>query len=112
MSLSDDLLQFYAPDGPERVGFVLMNDEIVEVKNVHPNPEHAFDVDANDIIWYEDRVKATWHTHPGSSSNLSGDDYVAFTNWPLVCHYIIGADGLRQYVVIEGRVEDHSARAS
>lgn len=94
-----DLSQFYAPSGPERVGFILDNDEIVEVDNVSVTPEDGFEVSAEDLVRFEGRTVATWHTHPNETSNLSLDDYLGFLNWPDLRHYIIGNDGVKAFVV-------------
>lgn len=93
------LVDFYAPDGPERVGFILRSGEIVEVKNVSNDPLNAFAVEPEELIRLEDEMVASWHTHPGVTSNLSGDDYAAFKSWPDLLHYIIGKGGVTCYSV-------------
>lgn len=111
----DKLLSFYTPTGPERVGFVLRSGEVVEVKNTAKDTDNAFAVSAEDLIAYEDEMVATFHTHPSCTSNLSGEDYVAFRNWPSVKHFIIGSDGVACYsvtssgVVLRDEAEDCSA---
>lgn len=97
------LLDFYKEDGQERVGFVLLDNSVIEVQNTHPNPDNHFDVSAADLIEYEDKIAGTWHTHPGKNSNLSVDDQAAFAMYPEATHYIIGNDGVRSY-----RFEGHS----
>ncbi len=94
-----DLSQFYAPSGPERVGFILDSGEIVEVENVSVTSEEGFEVSAENLIRFEAGAVATWHTHPGESSNLSLDDYLGFLNWPDLRHYIVGSDGTKAFVV-------------
>lgn len=87
----------------ERVGFIV-DDEIVEVKNIHPDPENGFQVSATDLKEYAERASATWHTHPGHTSNLSVEDYHTFLNWPGLRHFIIGTDGVSEYYVIDDEV--------
>jgi proteasome lid subunit RPN8/RPN11 len=106
-SLKNKLLEMYAPTGEERVGFVLGNGKVVEVKNISADPERSFMIQTSDIEKYlikQPKLKATWHTHPGKNSNLSVSDYVGFQNYPDVAHYIIGSDGIRKYVVEDGAV--------
>lgn len=91
------LREFYTDSGPERVGFILTDETVVEVKNNHPNPELGFDISAEDLIKFEDSVTATWHTHPNTNANLSVHDEGAFWMYPDLVHYIIGNDGIRSY---------------
>lgn len=98
----------------ERVGVVLRDGTIVEMLNVSPQPEESFLVDPAEMLRYEDEMVATWHTHPKTDSNLSGDDYLTFTMWPDQLHLIIGTDGVKGYVVKKGSVvndarKDHPA---
>lgn len=97
------LLNLY--EGPlERVGFILKNDEIVEVENICEDPTQGFDVRGEDLIKYAGDAAATWHTHPDEDSNLSAGDWHSFRNWPELDHYIIGKDGVTKYVVEDGDV--------
>ena len=98
------LLDFYAPEGPERVGFILLSGEMVEVENIYAAPNDGFSISTEDLIKYETLARATFHTHPGITSNLSGEDYKAFKCWPSYTHYIIGKDGVRSYSVNSGGV--------
>lgn len=100
----DALREFYADEGPERVGLILRDGTIVELENVATNPEEAFDVRPEDLIRYEDEMVATWHTHPGASPNLSLDDHMAINNWPMLEHYIIGQGSTRRYTVRNGSI--------
>ena len=98
-------MNFPQADGPhERVGFVLEGDEVVEVENIHADPENGFRVRGEDIAKYAMGAKATWHTHPGQSGNLSMEDYYTFLNWPELRHFIIGTDGVAEYYVEDGEV--------
>lgn len=51
---------------------------------------------------------ATFHTHPGQSANLSYEDYESFMGYPYLTHYIIGADGIKSYRVVNGRLLNES----
>ena len=97
----DDL---YDDQGPERVGFVLLDGSIVEVENIAEDPENGFDVKPSDMVAYASVASATWHTHPGSHNNLSVKDYNAFKSWPQLDHYVIGKNGTRCYQVVDGDV--------
>ena len=85
----------------ERVGFVLKDGEVVEVTNHSETPEVAFRVSMEDIEKYENDAIATWHTHPGSSKNLSVSDFYTFLSWPHLDHYIVGVNGVQRYYVDE-----------
>lgn len=89
------LSSLYNTEGPERVGFITKDNEIIEVPNVCQTPTEGFVVDTQDIIKYSEVSIATWHTHPSASSNLSNEDDVLVKNWPHLLHYIIGKDGVR-----------------
>lgn len=100
--LEEELVKFYSNDGPERGGFVLGDGFVVERPNASPDPQGSFCLSAEDLIKHEAFAVATWHTHPGASANLSGDDYIAFRNWSNLKHYIIGNNGVRCYAVDDG----------
>lgn len=104
MSGIEDRLKEFLTDGSERVGFVLDDGTIVEVENESPSPEDSFLVPPESLVEYEDRVIATWHTHPTGSSNLSVDDLEGFKSWPDWVHYVVGVDGVRSFRVDQGRV--------
>ena len=92
------LKSFYHHEGIERVGFVLASNKIREVRNVSPEPEYGFLVDPKDTIEaLKDSAWATWHTHPNQDSNLSGEDYRNFMNWPDLVHFIVGSDSVKGY---------------
>ncbi len=101
---NDLLREFYAAEGNERVGFVLDDGSVVEVENEAPEPATSFDICTEDLITFGDRAGATFHTHPGSSSNLSVEDHIAFTSWPDLIHNIVGSDGLSSYKIDGGKV--------
>lgn len=99
-----DMAQFYSSNGPERVGFLLKDGKVVEVENIASDPLQAFQVSADDLLKYEGKAAATWHTHPGATRNLSVADYHTFLAWPELEHYIIGSNGVRHYQVRDGEV--------
>lgn len=92
------LKHVYNAQGAERVGFI-QDSRIIEVPNYSVNSEEGFLVGVADNIKYTDdpATQATWHTHPGALSNLSGDDFETFRMWPDYHHFIIGSDGVRCY---------------
>lgn len=94
--------RFYAESGFERVGFILPN-RVVEVPNYCPTPEAGFIISPDDILTFSEKAWATWHTHPGSPSNLSGDDFNMFREWPDLCHFIAGKDQVRCYKYDQSR---------
>ena len=100
------LLEFYEDDilAPERCGFVGLEDEILECKNICHEPANGFDFSGEDLLRYEDQVKASWHTHTGTNCNLTSDDRASFLNYPSLSHYIVGSDGVACYVVEGGQV--------
>ena len=105
---------FWEP-GEERCGIVDLNLEIVEVQNRAEDPENTFAFQLEDL---ENGAKATWHTHPSTSANLSIPDYRFFQSWPEMLHFIVGAEEVRCYQVLDGIVycvedeEDYSPRES
>jgi proteasome lid subunit RPN8/RPN11 len=100
VNLTFKLKKFLTGD-KERVGFVLKTGQIVEVPNVCAEPEKGFLVRAEDLLKYEGKIAATWHTHPQGTAVLSVGDYDSFKNWPEWRHYIIGTDGVTEYYVDE-----------
>lgn len=95
---------FYSPDGPERVGFILKDGNLVEVENIASDPVQGFKVKGEDLLKCVSDAKATWHTHPGETFNLSVSDYIAFKSYPKLTHFIIGSNGVREYYVENGEV--------
>lgn len=105
-----DLFDYYSGE-EERCGFVI-DGAIFELPNVHPEPKMGFEIDPRDIIRYVTQIDAIWHTHPGSSSVLSGEDKRYMKMWPDVFHWVIGEDGMSKYKVEDGVVinADHIPR--
>lgn len=79
---------------------------LIEVPNISPHPENSFMVQGADILKYalSGEAIATWHTHPKKDANLTVEDHEMFLNYPDLEHYIVGTDGVRSYVVKNGRV--------
>ena len=96
----------------ERCGFILSSGEVVELENVHPEPKTGFEIDAEEILRYIDDIAVIWHTHPGSTGVLSGEDKLCILQWPNISHAIVGEDGIRTYKVVDGAVvnESHISR--
>lgn len=100
----NSLLDFYSDEGPERCGLIMSNGDIVELINAAEDPLEAFEISGADLIKYEDVAIASWHTHPGQSSQLSLDDYAGFLNYPNFQHHIVGKNGVTSYAVINKRI--------
>ena len=99
-SFSIRLRGYWAPD-VERCGVISRNLRIREVQNRSEDPKNTFAFQLKDL---ENGVKATWHSHPVTTANLSIDDYRFFQAWPEMLHFIIGVDGVRCYQVHDGIV--------
>lgn len=94
------LLEYFSDsDKLERCGVILKNGIILESVNIHSKPETGFHVDPAILVDNEDDLAACWHTHPGSTANLSQADYDTFLTWPDLVYYIVGVDGIRCFVV-------------
>lgn len=79
-------------DTVERCGLILKRGKTVEITNVAAEPETSFEMSPDEIFPYvkKGNIIGTWHTHPQSDPNLSGDDYYGFLCWPDLFHVIIG----------------------
>lgn len=103
-----ELLCFYSNKGPERGGIVTKLG-LVELKNVCEDPINGFELSYEDLDKLDEiNTLATFHTHPGSSSNLSHEDYESFMSYPRLTHYIIGEDGISTYKVLNGMLINES----
>jgi len=97
-------------DTEERCGLILKDGTVVDIPNVADDPKTSFEMDLAAAIEHldADTVAATWHTHPESDPNLSGEDYSCFLSWPDLEHVIVGIlDGktvVRRYRVEQGLV--------
>lgn len=100
---ADSFQNLYKNDGPERVGFIA-DGEVVEVTNIHPDPQNFFEVSLEELEQYLDKASAIWHTQPNRTSQLSYEDYLGFINFPEHEHIVIGLDGFRVYKVEDGQV--------
>lgn len=94
-------------DTEERCGVILKDGKIVEIPNVAKDKENSYLMDNDQVLPFikNDKVAATWHTHPQSDPNLSGEDYNGFLGWPDLEHYIIGRRK-NKTVVMKFKVED------
>jgi hypothetical protein len=85
--------------GPERGGVILDDGSVVEFINLADDPENLAVFDVGQLIPYEHRVVASWHTHPDASATLTTEDWETFRGWPAWLHAIVGTDGVRWYAV-------------
>jgi proteasome lid subunit RPN8/RPN11 len=99
----NELLDYLEGD-KERVGFVLQDGTIVEVPNQAAVPEEGFDVSGEHILKHLYEAKATWHTHPNGTCDLSVGDYHSFLSFPDWSHFIVSPKGVREYVIEDGAV--------
>ena len=112
MSHLNELLEaFYSPTGNERVGFLILDKqvELIELKNIALSPTDYFIAPTAALIEWEDKLLATWHTHPGGVNEPSIYDKQAFVNYPDVVHYIIGSNGIAAYAIEGEQVVPASA---
>jgi proteasome lid subunit RPN8/RPN11 len=91
----------------ERCGFVLSDGTVVEVPNIHEDPQFGFRVDPQEILRYEEQIVASWHTHPHGGPNLSMEDYRCFLDWPKWTHFIVHRGKVWAYYVEQNRVLLH-----
>jgi proteasome lid subunit RPN8/RPN11 len=101
----------------ERIGLILKDDSVVELRNVSPQPDQFFDYSPEEFSKLIEDAKATWHTHPSGQCNLSIEDRIFFLSWPKLLHYIVGGNDIWCYRVLNGMVvldekDDHSPRSS
>lgn len=106
-----DLTSLLSPNQlNERCGLIVDGD-IVEITNIHENPEKGFRMDPAEMLESIEHATATWHTHPISDPVLSEADYDGFRQWPDLVHHIVGVrDGkpaVESYIVIDGLVIKH-----
>lgn len=94
----------------ERVGLVLKDGTIVELPNISGAPAECFLVDPMDMLAHEEEMVATWHTHPRTSSALSTDDYQTYLMWPELLHIVVGSDGVKGYLVVNGAVVNDASQ--
>lgn len=93
----------------ERCGLIGADGEVIEVANVHAEPESGFHMEPICFLAaVNEGAVATWHTHPGQDPNLSEEDMVGFLAWPSLEHHILGIrDGkpaVHSFAVKNGRV--------
>jgi|DEB19_MinimDraft_2_1074335.scaffolds.fasta_scaffold01773_6 proteasome lid subunit RPN8/RPN11 len=78
----------------EKCGYITLEDEVVELANVHTDPKHGFQLEE-----IPEKAVALWHTHPSGCSNLSVEDYHLFKSYPKLLHVIVGYDAVSYYFV-------------
>lgn len=101
-AICDKLRNFYNESGEERGGYITFEGNVFEVTNIHKDKDNYFMFSCEDLDKLSDeKVMATFHTHPDKSSNLSKEDYDAFVNWEKLLHFIIGKDKISCYKVSE-----------
>lgn len=94
-------------DTVERCGLILNDGTVITTANVHENPENGFAIPVRELAKHEANLYGSWHTHvDGKSSVLSSEDYAGFSQWPDLTHFIVGADGVRAYRVIDGVIRE------
>lgn len=109
-AFANDLKPYWTPS-EERCGIITPEGLISERPNIAEVPEINFEMTEAD---FREGI-ATWHTHPHGSANLSLEDYYLFKSWPSCLHFIIGADRvscysmLDDYLVSIDEAEDHPA---
>lgn len=71
-------LRFLAAKGtPYEVGgLILMDDKVIQYDNVHDDPLHHFDMEAD----LRDDILAAWHTHPIGPECVSDEDVLCMAH--------------------------------
>lgn len=82
-----ELFALHNPNGPERCGVILTDGSILELDNIHPDPNNGFAMDPT--LLDTTGVVASWHTHPTTGPNLSIADFKAFKSYPHLLHYVV-----------------------
>ena len=109
MSNSDTaskLLAYWVPT-IERVGLVLVDGTVVELRNHSETPGKTLRVDPSEIEPLRPAVVAMWHTHPENNANLSPMDWYMFKGLPEWTHYIVTETCVRSFIVTNGKVMNH-----
>lgn len=89
--LLERLADALTPGLPERCGLIGPRGGVLEIKNIHEQPEAGFHMEPETFLaGIETGAVATWHTHPGKDPNLSEEDMNGFKQWPSLKHYIVG----------------------
>ena len=103
MTIESEISFFYSKKGPERGGIISKTAGLIELSNASDNPEKSFSLSIKDqeLLDSPDTI-GTFHTHPGSSSNLSYEDWLSFYSYPRLTHYICGEQGVITYKIQEG----------
>lgn len=93
----------------ERVGLVLFDGSVIELKNQSPSPEINFMVDPDEFKGFKEYVVGMWHTHPKNNVNLSPLDYEAFRSLPNWTHFIVTQTRVRSFIIRNNKVMLHEA---
>jgi len=89
----------------ERCGLILKDGTVVEITNIAEDTRIGYRMDPSEVLPYVEELAGTWHTHPDTDPNLSGEDYSGFLMWPDLMHSIVGFRN-GKVVVTRYRVED------
>jgi proteasome lid subunit RPN8/RPN11 len=104
----NDLISLLKADELEERCGLIVDGEIIEITNIHDQPELGFKMKPEELLEYIATATASWHTHPTTDPGLSEEDYAGFTQWPRLVHHIVGVrDGkpaVESYSVIDGLV--------
>lgn len=94
------------PGALERVGIILGNGAVIELRNLHADPAAGFLIDVAELLAFMETISGTWHTHvaEGSNSEPSLDDVDFFLRWPELRHTIISPKGEKTYLVYGQRI--------
>lgn len=95
-------------DVDERCGLILEDGSLVEIENIAEDKANSYRMNPEGVLNFVDHMTGTWHTHPDTDPNLSGEDYAGFLAWPNLDHFIIGRRNgevvVLKYQVKEGLV--------
>ncbi len=100
---NENLRKLYSPE-IERIGFILDDEEIIELENISTDPALTFVFDPEEFDKHLPRATASWHTHTHADANLSFEDYQFFLSWPKLRHFIISSEAVWSYEVTNGSV--------
>lgn len=92
-SLNGKLISYWHPL-LEKCGYITLENEVVELPNVHLDPKNGFQL--NEV---PKEAVALWHTHPSGCPNLSVEDYHLFKSYPKLLHTIVGREDVAYYFV-------------
>ena len=102
------LLPYWTPT-VERVGLVLFDGTVIELRNQSPTPETGFMVDPEEFKSVSEYTVGMWHTHPKNNVNLSPLDHNTFKSLAGWTHYIVTETRVRSFIVRNNKVMLHEA---